>query len=205
MRLRSLLLVLAAAVVVVFALLNWTEFSRPVPLNLGWRTVSGPLPLVLLGLLALAAVAGLASGAVRESHHRRLEQEQADRLQAQRELAERAEASRFTDLRQLLDQHLRETRQREAASETGLDQAMGRAQRDLRSQLELLHRSIAARLGEMEARLEARLAQTERALAQVRPGGPAAEAAVEPAAVAPRAAPRERLGQPEDRSETARP
>jgi len=180
MRLRSLLLVLAAAVVVVFALLNWTEFSRPVPLNLGWRTVSGPLPLVLLGLLALAAFAGLSSGAFRESHHRRLEQEQAEGLQAQRELAERAEASRFIDLRKTLEAHLRETREHDKTAAAEHEQAMIRTQRELRGMLEQMHRAMAMHLGEMEARLDARIDALADVHAPVSHGLPADARRAEP-------------------------
>lgn len=157
MRLRPLLLVLATAIVVVFALLNRAEITRPVPLDLVWQTVNAPLSLILLGLLVLAVVAALASGAAAQARQRRLDAEHAKALQAQRDLAERAEASRFVDLRQTLDAHLRETREREGTSAAELDQALAKTQRELRNQLELLHRSLSTRLGEMEARLEQRM------------------------------------------------
>lgn len=162
MRARTLLLVLATAVVVVFALLNWTEFTRPVPVNLGLQTVSAPLPLILLGLLALGLLVALAGGAASQAHQRRLESDHAKALQAQRDLAERAEASRFVDLRQALDTHLRETRQRESSAAGELDQALAKTQREVRNQMELLHRSLNTRLGEMEARLEQRLSHADR-------------------------------------------
>lgn len=157
MRLRTLLLVLATAAVVLFALLNWTAFTRPVPVNLGFQTVSAPLPLVLLGLLAAGLLVALAGGAASEARHRRLENEHAKALQAQRDLADRAEASRFVDLRQALDAHLRDTRQRDANAATELDQALAKTQREVRNQMELLHRSLNTRLGEMEARLTQRV------------------------------------------------
>lgn len=157
MRLRPILLVLTTALVVVFALLNRAEITRPVPLDLVWQTVNAPLALILLGLLALAVVGALASGAAAQARQRRLQADHAKALQAQRDLAERAEASRFVDLRQALDTHLRETRDREATSAAELDQALAKTQRELRNQLELLHRSLSTRLGEMEARLEQRM------------------------------------------------
>ncbi len=164
MRARTFFLVLATVLVVVFALLNWTEFTRPVDVSLGFQVVSAPLPLILLGLLALGLVAGLLSGAATEARHRRLDHEHAKAMQAQRDLAERAEASRFVDLRQALDTHLRETRQREASAASELDQALAKTQREVRNQMELLHRSLNTRLGEMEARLEQRLAHPDRGL-----------------------------------------
>ncbi len=157
MRSRTLLLVLAAGLVVVFALLNWAEFSRPTPLNLGWTTLSAPLGLILLGLLALAAIAFLASSAVNLSRHVRQEREQSKALQAQRELADRAEASRFIDLRKTLEAHLRETREHDKTAAAEHAQAMVRTQRELRGLLEQMHRAMTMQLGEMEASLDARI------------------------------------------------
>ena len=71
-------------------------------------------------------------------------------LEAQRVLADKAEASRFTDLRQYLDTHLRESRQREAIAATEFEKAMVQSQRELRSQLEQMNRTLAARLGEVD-------------------------------------------------------
>ncbi len=154
MRARTVLLVLATAAVVVLALLNWPEFTRPSSMNLVWRTVDLPLALVLLGLLALSVVVSLASGAAMRSRHEKQAREQARELQSQRELADRAEASRFLDLRQTLDTHLRESRQRESSVSAGVEQALMRHQRESRTQLEGLHRALTTRMGEMEARLD---------------------------------------------------
>ncbi len=99
----------------------------------------------------------LASGAALRARHHQREQELAQNLQSQRDLADRAEASRFTDLRQTLDTHLKDTRQRESGISASVEQALMRHQRETRTQLEGLHRAMGSRLGEMEARLEARL------------------------------------------------
>lgn len=153
MRIRTVVLVLATVALVLFALLNWPEITRPTELNLGWQTVSAPLGLVLLGLLLLAAVVFLAVSASSHTRHLVETRQHAKALQAQRDLADRAEASRFTDLRQQIETHLRESRQREATHAGELEQALGRHVRELRNQLQDLQRSLAMRLGEMEARL----------------------------------------------------
>lgn len=157
MRARTLLLILAAALVAAFALVNREEIMRPSTLNLVWTQVQAPLGLLLLGLLALAVVVSLASGVSLRARHRQEADELAGRLQSQRDLADRAEASRFVDLRQMLDTHLKETKQKDAGLATLMDQGLARHQRETRTQLEGLHRAIGTRLGEMEARLEARL------------------------------------------------
>ncbi len=157
MRARWILLVLAVTAAAVVTLLNWAEFSRPSPLNLVWRTVDAPLALVLLGLLALTVVVSLASGIALRARQRRHEHDHAQALKTQRDLADRAEASRFIDLRQALDAHVRESRDRERGLSNALEQVLQRQHRETRTQLEGLHRALGTRLGEMEARLEQRL------------------------------------------------
>lgn len=157
MRSRTLLLVLATALVVAFALLNWSEFIRAVPLSLGWTTVTAPLGLILLGLLAITSIGFLASSGISHARHVQHEREQTKALQAQRDLADRAESSRFVDLRQTLDTHLKETQARENRLAGELDQTLIRSQRELRTLLEQMHRSLTMHLGEMEARLDSRL------------------------------------------------
>lgn len=156
MRIRTVLLVLATVALVLFALINWGEITRPTDLNLGWQTVTVPLGLVLLGLLVLAAVVFLALTASSHTRHLVETRQHAKALQAQRDLAERAEASRFTDLRQQLDTFLRESRQREASHASEFEQTLGRPLRELRNQMQELQRSLSMRLGEMEARLTSR-------------------------------------------------
>lgn len=157
MRARSLLLVVVLVVVGLLALLNYEELSRPTTLNLGWRTASAPLGLLLLGLFAITLLAFLASSASGRSRHLRESHEHTKALEAQRELADRAEASRFTDLRQQLDSHLRETQQRDVTTQAEMDKSLEQRQREVRNQLEQMHRSLSMRLDEMEARLESRL------------------------------------------------
>ena len=88
-------------------------------------------------------------------------------LQAQRDLAEKAEASRFTDLRQQLDTHLRENRQRESIVASEFEKAMVQNQRELRSQLDAINRTLDGRLNELESRLDARLERLQPARVDV--------------------------------------
>jgi len=154
MRLRTVLLVLTAVAVSVFALLNWEEFMRDSTLRLGWQTVTAPLGAIMLALLGLAALVFIATSVATHTRHMMESRQHQRTLQAQRELAERAEASRFTDLRTQLDTHLRESRQREMQAASEMEQTVARIQRELRNQLEQLQRALGMRLGEMEARLE---------------------------------------------------
>jgi hypothetical protein len=149
MRSRLVLLVVAILLVAAFAALNWPEVMRTSPLLFGPIVADAPMGLILLGLLALATVAFiLSAGAIRtrslvESRHHYKE------LEAQRLLADKAEASRFTELRQYLEENLREMRERDTIRTSEL-------QRELRSQSEASNRMLAARLNELEHRMDSR-------------------------------------------------
>jgi hypothetical protein len=149
MRSRLILLVVAILLVAAFAALNWSEVMRTSPLLFGPVVAEAPLGAILLGLLAIAVVAFvLSAGAIRtsallESRHHYKE------LEAQRALADKAEASRFTELRTYLDENLREMRERDNLRTTEM-------QRELRAQSETTNRMLAARLNELEHRMETR-------------------------------------------------
>lgn len=161
MRIRTVLFIIATVILVAFALLNWQEFTRPTELSLGFASVAAPLGLILLGLLVLAALVFMAAYASTHTRHLVETRQHAKALQAQRDLADRAEGSRFVELREHLDEHLRESRQRETQGAAELEQAMARIQRELRQQGEQLQRGLAMRLGEMEARLTGQLERLE--------------------------------------------
>ena len=157
MRARLLFLVLAILLVAGFAAQNWPEFMRTSPLTFGVVQEQAPLGLIMLGALGVTLLVFLLSSAMQESRYLMESSRHARSLQAQRDLAEKAEASRFTDLRQQLDAHLRDNRQRDTIAATELEKAMVQSQRELRNQLEQINRTLDARLGELEGRLESRL------------------------------------------------
>lgn len=102
MPLRTLLILLFIALIAGFAALNWAAFNTPVPLSLGVATVEAPLGLLMLGLVVAVALAFLAYVALFQGRLLLENRRHAKELQAQRQLADQAEASRFTELRALL-------------------------------------------------------------------------------------------------------
>lgn len=163
MRARLIVLLTAILLVAGFAALNWSEFLRPTPLSFGLFVMSAPLGLILLGILTVTLIAFLVSNIHVQTVALLDTRQHAKELHAQRELADKAEASRFTDLRQHLDAQMREIHQRETVAATELEKAVAQGQRELRSQLELMNRTLASRLGEIEGRMEARAEQRARA------------------------------------------
>lgn len=171
MRLRLILLLLAIAAVAGFTALNWSEFTRTIPLSFGVTVAQAPFGLILLGFLGVTLLVFVAIDGSHRTANLIEAREHARALAAQRELAERAEASRIAELRQLLETHLRETRQRDARTLAEAGTLAGQSHREMRNQLEQMQRSIAARLMEMEARIDARLDRA--AVPSSRPAAPA--------------------------------
>lgn len=156
MRARLIFILLAIVLVAGFAALNWPQIVTPTPLNFGIFTMNGPLGLILLSVLAIALAAFLISSIHMQTVSLLDNRQHYKELQAQRDLADKAEASRFTDLRQHLDAQMREIHQRETVAATELEKAVAQGQRELRTQLELMNRTLASRLGEIESRSQGR-------------------------------------------------
>jgi len=98
-----------------FAALNWSLFTDPVPLSLGWVEFQAPPGLVLLVFNILVA-AGMVSYI---NHLKKSALIQAGRnakeLQRQRELAEKAETSRFTELKEFLTLKFKQSHEDESS------------------------------------------------------------------------------------------
>src|SRR5690242_10063121 len=106
MRARTLILVVLLAALALFAVINWPAFVAPASLSLIVTQVQAPLGLIMLGFTAAIAagfliyIVYMQTGVVLELRRH------ARALEAQRELADRAEASRFTELREYLAREL---------------------------------------------------------------------------------------------------
>lgn len=143
MQLRTAFVVLVVVLIAAFCALNWSVLVSPTALSLGIATVQAPLGLMMLGLTVLLAAAFLVyvvllqAGMMAET--RRLGRE----LQAQRQLADKAEASRFDQLR--------------AASESQTEALRARIDqldRELRSAFDATANGINATLGEIDDRIQ---------------------------------------------------
>lgn len=106
MSLRSLFLLLVGAVTVAFIGVNWGEMTRPTDLSLVFTDIRAPLGLVLIGLMALLSAVFVGLVAYQQGVVLMETRRHAKELAAQRELADKAEASRFTELRAHLDQEV---------------------------------------------------------------------------------------------------
>ena len=136
-----------------FSLLNWSALSAPSALSLGLATVRAPLGLVLLGGAALLTAAFVALVLFQRTAALLEVRRFARELRAQRELADKAEASRFVELRTFLEAELRRASDGAAAARAELDGKLGRLEQGLVAKLAELENGISAHVAEVEDKL----------------------------------------------------
>jgi len=97
--LRTLILFVVILFIGLFAAINWAVFTALTPISLGFTTVQAPLGLIMLGLVAFLSVLFTVWVILLQATSLRDARRQTKELQAQRDLADRAEASRIAELR----------------------------------------------------------------------------------------------------------
>ena len=153
MRTRMSLLIVAIVLMAGFAALNWSEFVHPAQLSWGWGNGEAPLGLVLLAALALSWVGFLLGSAYLETSYQLAAHRNSKALEAQRLLADKAEASRFTELRSYLESRDALGSARESAATAGLEHASKRDQQELLAAIERLNAKLAIYTGELAERV----------------------------------------------------
>lgn len=154
MQIRTVLFVIILGAIGGLAALNWETFNAPTELWLGVTTVQAPLGLVMLGLTAvltaffLVFIIYLQSSVLLEARRH------AKELQANRELADQAEASRFTELRRFIELELRSVVQQDTETRTALLARLDRLDTELMAAVNQSGNTLAAYIGEVEDRLE---------------------------------------------------
>src|SRR5690606_19324066 len=154
MQIRTVLFVIILGAIGGLAALNWETFNAPTELWLGVTTVQAPLGLVMLGLTAvltaffLVFIIYLQSSVLLEARRH------AKELQANRELADQAEASRFTELRRFIELELRSVVQQDTETRTALLARLDRLDTELLAAMNQSGNTLAAYIGEVEDRLE---------------------------------------------------
>jgi len=154
MHLRTLLVLLVLGILGVFAAVNWSSFMTPTTLSLLFATVQAPLGLVMLGFTALLTALFLLFIAYLQASLLMDSRRYARELQAQRALADQAEASRIAELRRYFEAELPKLAEAIAESQGAVETRLDLLDGDLRSVVEQAGNTLAAYIGEMEDRLE---------------------------------------------------
>lgn len=145
---RTLLWIVLALTALVAAM-NWPAFNVRHDLWLGFATVTAPLGVLLIGALAVVALLLLVDQAAALAESRRYARE----LEAQRKLAEKAEGSRYAELRAYLAEEMGRAEQRALDTRATIINRVDALERDVRSAIEQGSTSVAAYLADHEERL----------------------------------------------------
>ena len=164
MNFRTLFLVLLVGLTAAFAVVNWSAFTAPTSLWLGVGTVQAPLGLIMLGLLGLFAAVFLGWTLWLQGSALMETRRQSRELQAQRELADKAEASRFTDLRQFLSSELLRVSKASEDANARVLARLDQVEQRSRLAMEQSANSLSAYIGELEDRLTLRSLPGDRPL-----------------------------------------
>lgn len=148
MRTKILLLLVSILFIAGFTVLNVDELTRTSTLNLGFTTMQLPLGLVMLlfvfaiSLVFLVTTIYMHSSRLIETRH------YAKELTAQRELADKAEASRFTELRRYLESQAALAINRDSDTVAAMDRRLAQNEKLLLQRLEQSDNTAAAYWGQ---------------------------------------------------------
>jgi Na+-transporting methylmalonyl-CoA/oxaloacetate decarboxylase gamma subunit len=154
MRLPTFLLLLLILLIAAFTMLNWGVFVAPAELSFGIVSAQLPFGLLMLGLMVVVTVLFILFAIYVQTAALLEVRRHARELQASRELAEKAEASRLTELRNVFEAAIQQQRNQQDSFEARLHARVDQLDNTLRASMEESTNSLAAYIGELEDRLE---------------------------------------------------
>lgn len=154
MYLRTLLILVLLGALVLFAAVNWEAFTTQTTLSLVFTKVQAPLGLILLGVIAALTLLFLIYLVYWQSSVLLETRRHSREVQSLREIAENAEASRFSQLRAFMETALRDLADGHAESKSAVLARLDEIDRDLRAAMEQSANTLAAYIGEVDDRLE---------------------------------------------------
>ncbi len=86
-----------------FTALNWETFNIPTELSIGFATLNMPLGIILLGCIIIVTALFLLFILTMQASTLLMTRRHSKAMHEQQKLADKAELSRFTDLRQFLE------------------------------------------------------------------------------------------------------
>ncbi|MCB8746536.1 LapA family protein [Rhodoferax sp. U2-2l] len=155
MKLRTLLLLLVLLAIAGFTVLNWAVIMSPTALSLGVAEIQAPLGLILLGLMVALIAMFLVYLLYLQTTVMFDARAHAKELQSNRNLADQAEASRFTELRTFLEAEFKRQNAADGEVKAALLARIDQLERELRLAVEQSGNSLAASLAEMDDRQRA--------------------------------------------------
>ena len=154
MKFLNVIILIVFVGLIIFAISNWNAIITPIPLSLVFTETNAPLGLILLAITGLLALLFLGFVVYMQSSTLILRKRLNKELEAQRKLADEAEASRFTDLQTYLEAELQQL----SNQNTELYQKSANRIAELESVIKATvvetGSTLTAYIGELEDRLE---------------------------------------------------
>lgn len=159
MKVGAFILFVLLALISLFMVLNWPAIMTPTGLNFGITKMIAPLGLVMLGLLVLLTALFLAYAVYLQTSVLLGARRHAKELHTNRELADRAEASRFTELQKFMATEIQKQAMIEADLRAAIMHRFDTISTELNSTVSQMDNVFAAYIGELEDRIESKLAR----------------------------------------------
>jgi len=150
MNLRTLTVLIVLLFVALFAVLNWSLISAPAEINLVFTRVSAPIGLILLAVIAFLSILYFVFLAMIETSALIEVRRYAREVQQARKLADKAEASRFAELKKFLEVELASLK----SGQEGLREHVGNTVEEARGALSLEHDTLKSQHGELGQRVD---------------------------------------------------
>lgn len=155
----GLLILLALLVLGAFVMANWGVLTAPTTLSLIVFSLQGPLGIILLVMMLVLALLFALYGMSLRTSMFVAGRQHAQELRAQRELAERAEASRVTELRAHFDREFEQLRGEVQAIGTRMTARGDSMEQSLLKSLDETTKALSAYIGEVDDKLNRALAR----------------------------------------------
>ena len=161
MHIRNLSIALVMVLLALFTALNWQAFNAKTTLSLGVGEVQAPLGLLMLGVTGFVSALFLVYIVIQQAQLLVATRRMAKEIKSQRALADEAEASRFVELRSLVQDEARRLEARIAEVGHQVGDRAERLARQLPTQSDGVVRALSAHLGEIEDKLDRALSPAQ--------------------------------------------
>ena len=154
MKILNVIILIVFVGLIIFAASNWNAIITPIPLSLVFMETNAPLGLILLAITGLLALLFLGFVVYMQSSTLMLRRRLNKELEAQRKLADEAEASRFTDLRTYLEAELQQLSNQNTELYQKSANRIAELETAIKATVEETGTTLTAYIGELEDRLE---------------------------------------------------
>ncbi len=154
MKVLNFIILIVFVGLIIFAVSNWQAIITPIPLSLVFMETNAPLGLILLATTGLLALLFLGFVVYMQSSTLMLRKRLNKELEAQRKLADEAEASRIAELKSYLQAELQQLSNQSADIHQKTADRIAALEATVKDTVVETGSTLTAYIGELEDRLE---------------------------------------------------